>query len=127
MVMSDAKQSFRCSWNKETTAMQRASHLVCAAAIFLLLAVPSHAQQINSSISGTVTDENKSLVPNAAVVVESAQLAVRRNATTNDQGYFIVTNLPVGTYRVTVAAPGFSNFTQESIKVDVGVTLSLNI
>ncbi|PWT88557.1 MAG: hypothetical protein C5B55_12885 [Blastocatellia bacterium] len=96
--------------------------------LMLLLLVPAtHAQQITSSLSGVVADENKSLIPNATVTVESPQLAVRRTAVTNDDGYFVVTNLPVGIYRVTVSASGFSNTTQESVKIDVGTTLTLNI
>jgi hypothetical protein len=98
------------------------------AVVFLvLLSATASAQQITASITGVVADENKSLVPNASVIVESSQLALRRTATTNDEGYFTVTNLPVGLYRVTVQASGFSDFIQENVKVDVGITLSLNI
>ena len=96
-------------------------------AVFLLLTGVSQGQQITASISGVVADENKSLLPNAAVTVESPQLALRRTTTTNDEGYFIVTNLPVGLYRVTIQAPGFTDSVQENVKVDVGITLSLNI
>ena len=87
----------------------------------------SLAQQITASISGVVADESKSLIPSAAVTVESSELAVRRTTTTNDEGYFIVTNLPVGLYRVTVQSAGFSDSIQENVKADVGITLSLNI
>jgi len=65
--------------------------------IVLLFSGMAHAQQITSSISGIVIDENKSLVPNAAVTIESPQLALRRNTTTNDEGYFIV---PDGRHRL---------------------------
>jgi hypothetical protein len=108
------------------TNLLRQRFLRVAALVLLCFGI-SHAQQISSSISGIVTDENKSLVPNAAVTIESPQLAVRRNTTTNDEGYFIVTNLPVGLYRVTVQSSGFSDSIQENVKVDVGITLSLNI
>ena len=101
--------------------------LLLAVVFLVLLFTPASAQQITASISGVVADENKSLVPNASVIVESSQLALRRTATTNDEGYFTVTNLPVGLYRVTVQAAGFSDFIQENVKVDVGITLSLNI
>src|SRR4030095_7374157 len=77
--------------------------LLAVAVVFLVLAFTTgSAQQITASIHGVVADENKSLVPNAAVIVESSQLALRRTATTSDEGYFTVTNLPVGLYRVTV-------------------------
>src|SRR2546430_13861895 len=101
--------------------------LLIAVTICLLAPSMARAQQINAAISGTVTDENKSVVPNASVTVESSQLAVRRTTTTNDDGYFIVTNLPVGLYRVTVEAQGFANYVQENVKVDVGNTLLLTI
>src|SRR5262245_53917324 len=87
----------------------------------------AHAQQINASVTGVVADQNKSMVPNASVLIESAQLAVRRATKTNSDGYFIVTNLPVGLYQVTVEAEGFASFVQENVKVDVGNTLSMNI
>ena len=101
--------------------------LLIAVTICLLAPSMARAQQINAAISGTVTDENKSVVPNASVTVESSQLAVRRTTTTNADGYFIVTNLPVGLYRVTVEAQGFGNRVQDNVKVDVGNTLSMAI
>src|SRR6266699_791909 len=95
--------------------------------VCLLFSSLVNGQQINAAISGTVTDENKYLLPNASVAVESSQLGLHLTATTNTEGYFIVTNLPVGLYRVTVQAEGFSSFIQENVKVDVGNTLSMTI
>src|SRR5215510_4942678 len=81
--------------------------LLVITALCVALSSLAHAAQVNASITGVVADQNKSLVPNASVVIESAQLAVIRSAHTNEDGYFIVTNLPVGIYRVTVEAEGF--------------------
>src|SRR5207302_9475018 len=67
-----------------------ARFLLCALTICLLAPSITCAQQINAAISGTVTDENKSVVANASVTVESSQLAVRRNTTRNAEGYFVV-------------------------------------
>ena len=93
----------------------------------LLLSSSTNAQQINSTISGLVTDVNESVVPSANVTVESAQLGIKRTATSGADGRFIVTNLPVGEYRVTVAAEGFAQFVREKVKVDVGNTMSMTI
>lgn len=95
--------------------------------LWLLPSSAAYGQQTNAAISGTVMDANKSVLPYATVTIESTQLALRRTATTNTEGYFIVTNLPVGLYRVTVEAQGFSNFIQDNIKLDVGNTLSMAI
>ena len=110
-----------------TTKALRKWHLLVAVVLLCLATTSAIAQQITSSITGVVVDENKAIVPNATVTVESPQLALRRTATTNDNGFFTVTNLPVGIYRITVQAGGFSDYTQDNVKVDVGITLSLNI
>jgi hypothetical protein len=112
---------------RPTNHGSRATGFMWLVAVFLLLPGVVCGQQITASISGTVADENKSLIPNVALTVENAQLAVKRSTTTNDEGYFIVTNLPIGLYRVTAQAAGFSDSIQENVKLDVGITLSLNI
>jgi Carboxypeptidase regulatory-like domain/TonB-dependent Receptor Plug Domain len=98
-------------------------------ALFIIALLPAYtvAQQLNASITGIVTDENKSFIPNATVTVESTQLSVRRTVTTDSDGYFIVPTLPVGIYRVSVEATGFTTYVQENVKLDVGNTLSLPI
>lgn len=97
------------------------------ASLVMLLSPSSDAQQINATLSGFVLDQNKAALPNATVLVESVQLAIQRTANTNEDGYFIVTSLPVGEYRLSVQAEGFATFVQEKVKVDVGNTLSLTI
>ena len=101
--------------------------LLAAFTCVLLLPNTLVAQQVNASLAGTVTDSQKSVIAGASVTVASAPLAVERSATTNADGYFIVTNLPVGVYQVKVVAQGFKTFLQENVKIDVGNTLSLEI
>src|SRR6266849_987857 len=109
------------------SAKELLSRLILPAAALLAFSGAAGAQQVNASIAGSVTDEARSVIPNASVVIESAPLAVHRTATTNAEGYFIVTNLPVGVYRVTVDAEGFGSYSQTNIKLDVGNTLSMTI
>ncbi|MGI9165481.1 MAG: carboxypeptidase regulatory-like domain-containing protein [Pyrinomonadaceae bacterium] len=101
--------------------------LLMIASLALLLSPSTHAQQINATLSGFVLDVNEAVVPNASVLLESSELAIQRSATTNDEGYFIVASLPVGEYRLTIQAEGFSPFVREKVKADVGNTLSLTI
>ncbi|HZB44801.1 MAG TPA: carboxypeptidase regulatory-like domain-containing protein, partial [Pyrinomonadaceae bacterium] len=105
-------------------------HFALLAAIALVavgLPRTSAAQQINATINGTVTTVREEVVPNASVVVESRELAVRRTATTDGEGFFVVPNLPVGVYRVTVEAEGFTAVVQENVKLDVGHTFSMTV
>ena len=47
--------------------------------------------------------------------------------TTNGDGRFLYPQLPVGNYKVTVAAPGFKEAVQEGITVSIGTTSTLDI
>lgn len=99
--------------------------LTVAAGLALLLAAAARAQQTAGTISGVVMNERDEVVPGANVTVESAQLAVKRTTTTNESGYFTIPNLPVGSYRVTVEAAGFTSYVQDSVKLDIGGALTL--
>ena len=101
------------------TGLTRQVALLAAIAV-LAVGLPrtaAAAQQINASINGTVSTVREEVVPNASVVVESRALAVRRTATTDGKGFFVVPNLPVGVYRVTIEAEGFSAVVQENVKL----------
>jgi hypothetical protein len=93
-------------------------------ACLLLLAFPAGAQ-ITATLSGHVTDQTDAAVPGATVSVESAQLSIKRTATSGQNGFFSLTALPVGTYKVTVSAPGFQPYTLDNVKLDVGGTLEI--
>src|SRR5215213_386343 len=74
------------------------SFIFCFAAI-------AFGQETTGSIEGTIKDPNDAVVPGVAVMVQSTGTTTgfNRTVTTDDNGYFIVSNIPVGNYRVTVA------------------------
>ena len=104
----------------------RLYQLLALAFIILASVSVTLAQQVNGTIAGRVLNEREEVIAGATVTVESAALAIKRTTTTNEEGYFIVPNIPVGIYRVTVKASGFGDFTQDNIKLDVGSTFDLN-
>src|SRR5262245_44709605 len=109
--------------NTPASTMTRLFALI---ALTFLLSIFAFAQQVNGSISGRVVNERDEVVPGATVTVESAELAIRRATTSNEEGYFTMPNLPVGVYLVTVTAAGFADFKQENIKLDVGGAFNVN-
>src|SRR6187399_1988271 len=58
-------------------------------------------------ISGTVSDAAGASVPNATVTITNPATNFSRVVTTNSEGFYTVTNLPVGSYNVLVEAPNF--------------------
>jgi hypothetical protein len=77
--------------------------------LLLVLAICAAAfgQANNGRISGTVTDASAAAIAGASVAVTNQATNVTNRATTNNAGYYVVPDLPVGAFSVTVEAPGF--------------------
>jgi Carboxypeptidase regulatory-like domain/TonB dependent receptor len=86
----------------------------------ILAIVPASAQYTTASLGGTVQDPTGAMVPGAAVTVENEGTALSRTATTQPDGAFLFPALPVGPYKLTVTAKGFTTYVQ------TGIILSVN-
>jgi hypothetical protein len=89
-----------------------------AAALALLLPLFTHAQE-NALISGTVTDKSGAAVVGAQVVVASTGGNLTRTTETNNDGVYVVSALPSGTFNITVTAQGFQKFEVKKVVLDV--------
>ena len=78
-------------------------------------------------ISGTVTDSSGAVVPNAAVTVTNAATNAVRTTTTDEGGFYTVTNLPVATYTVTVERSGFKKANQTDNALTADQRLTVNV
>jgi hypothetical protein len=63
-------------------------------------------------ISGTVTDGSGAVIHGAKVTITNQATGVSRTGTTDDSGFFVVTNLAVGDYSITVEQDGFKKATK---------------
>ena len=82
-------------------ALRRASSALVA---LCLLALSAFAQSDNASISGVVKDPSGAVVANAKVTVKNDDTAFERQAKTNTDGFYIVTNIAPGYYTVSSAS-----------------------
>jgi hypothetical protein len=78
------------------------------------------AQTFRGSIQGTIMDSSGAAVPGAQVKVFSASTGLQRTLTANEQGEYVASELPLGTYSVTVEKKGFRTTTLTQIPVSVG-------
>jgi hypothetical protein len=90
----------------------------------LVLGAAALAQTETGQIIGKVTDPQGALVPGATVTVKAVNTGALRNATTNTQGEYTITNLQPGLYDVSVQATGFATRTQR-VEVTVGARVTL--
>ena len=93
--------------------------VVCLVVVGLgTFANSSYGQTETGSINGTVTDSTGSVVPKAGVVVKSVGTGLERTTTTDERGYYAVSNLPPGIYSITVTA---TNLSKKEIRAEVTV------
>ncbi len=81
--------------------------------------------QATGGLSGTVKDQNGDLVPGAAIEVKNAATNLTRSTTTNTQGEWSATLLPVGTYTIKFIKDGFKKAVSENIAVEASVVRTI--
>lgn len=79
------------------------------------------------SIQGTVADQTGAVVPNATVVITNIATQVKRGSTSGNDGLYSFPNIDIGTYTLTVAAPGFMTYSQQGIVLEVGSSIGINV
>jgi hypothetical protein len=111
---------------EERFAMTGYRNLACVlATIFAGLNIS--AQQITGNIRGTVSDPSGALVHDATVVAKQNETGLARTATTDRGGNYLLLELPVGHYRLEVAAKNFQKYVQEGISLNVNETASVPV
>ena len=78
----------------------------------VLAAGSAFGQNYNGRISGTVSDKTGAVIPGAAVVVTNDETKATWKATTNQNGYYAVTNLPPAKFSVEAESTGFRKIRQ---------------
>jgi hypothetical protein len=110
---------------------QTGSHLGRATVVFMALALSflavgrlvSAQGIITGSISGNVTDPTGAIIPGAQITVVNDSTGSTLSAKSNFEGFFLISDVPIGSYTVTVTANGFSQNTVKQVHVVVGNSL----
>jgi hypothetical protein len=100
--------------------MERPWKRAAAALGVWLLAASAVAQIPSGTILGGVKDAQGAAVPGATVTATNAGTQFSRTVVTDAEGQYTLPLLPVGNYTVLVAMPGFKNFSQSGIVLEVG-------
>jgi hypothetical protein len=107
----------------------RAPHLVAAllvATITLGLPGSSAGQEARGTVSGTVHDASKGVIPGASVTITNVAMGTSVTVITNELGWFQAPYLIPGAYTVAVELSGFKKYVRE-IEVRVNDRLGLEI
>jgi hypothetical protein len=84
------------------------------------------AQEPTAQITGLITDPTGGAVPTARIELVNSGTGLRYEAQSNDSGNYVYSNLPTGTYQVTVHKDGFSAVTRSGIVLAVSQVARLD-
>lgn len=92
--------------------------------LILATALPSAAQStaINGTLEGTVTDEQRAVLPGVTVTMVNTETGETRVVVTNDSGLYRAPLLSLGVYRVEAELQGFKKFERTGVRLSAGQT-----
>ena len=98
--------------------------------VLTLLALASSAavlfaQSVSGSVSGTVVDQTRQVLPGATVTLLNEQTGDRRAIQTSDVGAFVFPAVQPGVYTVRIELSGFSPFERKNTVVPANEQLSI--
>lgn len=108
--------------------MRLTSALKYAALVFvfvLVLAGVAPAQVTTGTISGVVVDQSGAAIPGVQVIATSRATAEQTKVTTNEQGLFKLSSMPVGEYDLQFSKGGFSTTKVAAVSVVSGTDRGL--
>ena len=91
-----------------------------------VFSVPVVAQSPNGTINGLVLDPSGKVIAAADITIVNDTTGVQYAGKTNNEGIYVVTNLPPGPYRMQVAKIGFKTLIKPDIVLSVQDSLAIN-
>jgi hypothetical protein len=100
------------------------------ATLFFLLFIsfhpPLHAQTSVGQIAGTVTDPTGGVISGATITITDVATQAIHTASTDDSGFFITVDLPIGDYSVEAVKAGYRSEKRNGFSVVADAHLSAN-
>lgn len=118
--MRGTKETQPLLWSLQISSVLLLTIVVCQSAL---------AQTVVGRISGTVQDSNGASVPNASVKIINKANNSERVVTTDESGFYTITNLPVGTYTIEAEQKGYKKalVSGQSVTADARLTVDLKL
>jgi hypothetical protein len=107
--------------------MRYVLRLVFAVCLCLSCAVFTFSQTDRGTITGTVADSTSAVIPGANVTATNTETTAKYETVSTETGNYTLTQLPVGTYAVTVELPGFKKYTRQGVTVLSSTTVRIDV
>jgi hypothetical protein len=95
--------------------------------VFIVAQGIAFGQTFRGGISGSVTDQSGAVVPGAQITAVESATNTSYKAVSSTAGEFAFSNIPLGSYTVSVTASGFKSEKVDKVPVTAGNTYTLPI
>src|SRR5438876_8430306 len=85
------------------------------------------AQGDRGTITGTVADAANAIVGGASIEAKNTESGATYTAASTETGNYTLTQLPAGTYQLTVTLPGFKRYIRQNVVVAATQTVRLDV
>src|SRR5947209_2033480 len=119
--------------SRRLNSMPRTSTSIAAAFLLaptlVIIALPPAARTqavAVAEVSGTISDPSGGSLPTAQVIMTETDKQLSRTTVADASGHYVLTNLPVGPYRLEVKASGFKDYVQSGIVLQANNNIQIN-
>ncbi|HSL54189.1 MAG TPA: carboxypeptidase-like regulatory domain-containing protein, partial [Pyrinomonadaceae bacterium] len=103
------------------------TRLIVLCFVIISAHLPAFTQQAaNATLSGTITDQLGALVAGAQVTATHKATGIKRETVSNEDGYYVLSNMTPGDYDMLFEAKGFAKKATISVSLKVGQTATVN-
>jgi len=88
----------------------------------LALSTSTYAANDKGSLAGVILDGTQTAVVGATVLAVDTKTGFKRSTTVKADGSYRFSQLPIGSYVVTITNDGFETFKQENVRIQIGTT-----
>ena len=106
---------------------QSSRRFTLVALLLLTTGADAWAQLATAQMNGRVTDESGALLPGVTIIAAQIDTGATRTVVTDDNGSYVLPNLPTGPYRLEAMLSGFRTYVQTGIVLQVAGAPVINI
>ena len=96
-------------------------------ASLLTFVCPLMAQNGAARLVGLATDISGAVIPGASITIKNERTGEERTATSNDSGYYVVTNLPPATYEIIAKTTDLGPAKYTDVSLTAGQERTINL
>ena len=98
-----------------------------AGLVMLCVACPVVWSQATAQINGSVKDQSGAVLPGVEITATQTETGANRNTVSDENGFFVLPDLPIGPYKLEATLPGFRSYVQTGIILQVNDKPAVNI